>query len=69
MWTQIRLWEQSDQDLHCLLKRLQNVSLATINILSFVIFAFRVNNVRSGIYRQDFHEMHAQKAYKLIIKL
>ena len=56
MWTKIL---QSDLDLHCLLKRLQNVSVDNKNIRLFVKYAVRVNSVRSVIFGQDFHEMHA----------
>ena len=50
----------SDLDLHCLLKRLQNVSVDKKNIRLFVICALRIIHVRSVIYGQDFHEMHAR---------
>ena len=44
--------EQSDLDLHCLLKRLQNVTADNKNIRLFVICALRVNTCDGP----DFHE-------------
>ena len=43
MWTKIRLLlgEQSDLDLHCLLKRLQNVSVDNTNIQIFCDMPFK----------------------------
>ena len=52
MWTQSRLLlkGQSDLDLHCLLKRLQNVSADNKNIQLFVICALRVNTCEVSVY-------------------
>ena len=41
---------QSDLDLHCLLKRLQNVSADNKNIQLFVIWALRVNKCEFSVY-------------------
>ena len=52
MWTQIRLrlWEQSDQDLHCLSKRLQIFQQMTKAYNFFVICALRVNECEFSAY-------------------
>ena len=42
--------EQSDLDLHCLLKRLQNVSEDNKNIQLFEICALRVNTCEISAY-------------------
>ena len=42
--------QTSDLDLHCLLKRLQNVSADTKNIPLFVICALRVNTCKFSVY-------------------
>ena len=48
-------------DLHFLFKRLQNVSADNKNLRRFCDMRFKgLIHVRSVIYGQDFHEMHAR---------
>ena len=52
MWSQIRLLlkEQFDLDLHCLSKRLKNISTDHKSIQLFVVCALRVNNCEFSVY-------------------
>ena len=58
----------AELDLHCLLKRLQNVSADNKNIRLFKICAFRINTYEASVYAvrtfmKCTHGCAAQKAY------
>ena len=61
MWTNIiKLHLQSDQDLHCLSKRLLEHFSIRLKQMIIVIGTLRVHKREQCIYCHNFHGMHAR---------